>query len=245
MESLMDPSHLTQLVKLEDNYWWHIAKRRLVLRLLGQFAPAPGRLVEGGIGSGRNLVEFHKQGYDVTGFDLMPESVEHVRRRGISDVRVHDLEDPWPVDAHSLTAVVLLDVLEHLEDPVTVLKHVHNALSDGGAVVVTVPACPWLFSRWDEQLGHYRRYNIREFRRQARDSGFRVHWLNHWNCFTLPAAVAVRSWEKVFPRRTQPDFPEVSDLTNRILLTAAAAERYCMAVSRIPAGLSLVGVLRK
>ena len=68
----MDPSHLTQLVQLEDNYWWHVAKRKLVLRLLNRFAPAPGRLVEGGIGSGRNLVEFDKQGYNVTGFDLMP-----------------------------------------------------------------------------------------------------------------------------------------------------------------------------
>ncbi len=64
----MDPSHLTQLVELEDNYWWHIAKRKLVLRLLQRFAPAPGRLVEGGIGSGRNLVEFSRLGYDVTGF---------------------------------------------------------------------------------------------------------------------------------------------------------------------------------
>jgi SAM-dependent methyltransferase len=241
----MDPSHLTQLVELEDNYWWHIAKRKLVLRLLNRFAPGPGRLVEGGIGSGRNLVEFSRLGYDVTGFDLMPESVEHVRRRGIEDVRVHDLEDPWPVDTGSLKAVVLLDVLEHIENPTKVLGHVHEALSDDGAVIVTVPAYPWLFSRWDEQLGHFRRYTIREFRRQAHESGFRVQWLNHWNSFTLPAAMAVRGWEKLFPRADQPDFPQVSSVTNRLLLTAAAAERACMDVPGIPAGLSLAGVLRK
>lgn len=241
----MDPSHLTQLVELEDNYWWHVAKRRLVLRLLNRFAPAPGRLVEGGIGSGRNLVEFEQRGYDVTGFDLMAESVEHVRRRGIEDVRVHDLGHPWPVDDHSLQAVVLLDVLEHVENPVLVLQHVYRALADDGAVFITVPAYPWLFSRWDEQLGHFRRYTIREFRRQACESEFRVQWLNHWNSFTLPAAVAMRGWERMFPQRTQPDFPEVSELTNRLLLSAAAAERCCMDVSGVPAGLSLAGVLRK
>ncbi len=241
----MDPSHLTQLVQLEDNYWWHVAKRKLVLRLLNRFAPAPGRLVEGGIGSGRNLVEFDKQGYNVTGFDLMPESVEHVRQRGVEGVQVHDLEDPWPVDAHSVRAVVLLDVLEHIEHPVKVLEHVHEALSDDGSVIVTVPACPWLFNRWDEQLNHFRRYNIRAFRSQVLESGFRVQWLNHWNCFTLPVAMVIRSWEKIFPRRNPPDFPAVSELTNRLLLTAAAAERCCMDISGIPAGLSLVGVLRK
>ena len=241
----MDPGHLTQLVQLEDNYWWHVAKRELVLQLLRRFAPGPGRLVEGGIGSGRNLVEFQKQGYEVTGFDLMSESVDHVQRRGIEDVRVHDLQDAWPVEARSLRAVVLLDVLEHIEHPVKVLQHVHNALEDDGSVIVTVPACPWLFSHWDEQLHHFRRYNVREFRRQAAESGFRVQWLNHWNCFTLPAAMAVRSWEKIFPRRNEADFPAVSSLTNRLLLTAAAAERRCMEVSGIPAGLSLAGVLRK
>lgn len=241
----MDPSHLTQLVELEDNYWWHIAKRELVLRQLRRFAPAPGRLVEGGIGSGRNLVEFSKLGYDVTGFDLMPESVEHVRQRGIEDVRVHDLEDPWPVEPGSLKAVVLLDVLEHIENPVRVLEHVHEALAQDGAVIITVPAYPWLYSRWDEQLGHFRRYTIREFRRQAVESGFRVQWLNHWNSFTLPAAMAVRGWEKLRPQRNQPDFPEVSGFTNRLLLKAAAAERYCMDISGVPAGLSLAGVLKR
>lgn len=241
----MQASHLQQLVELEDSYWWHVAKRELVMRLLRRHCPPPGRLVEGGIGSGRNLLQFQEMGYEVTGFDLMPESVDHVRSRGIEDVRVHDLGNPWPVEQHSLSAVVLLDVLEHVEFPITVLQHVHDSLRDDGAVIVTVPAYPWLYSRWDEQLGHFRRYTAKEFRAHANAAGFRVQWLNHWNSFTLPAAMAVRGWEKLFPKREQPDFPEVSGFTNRALLTAAAAERWCMGRLPVPAGLSLAGVLTK
>lgn len=241
----MDATHLQQLVDLEDNYWWHVAKRQLASKLLKRFAPAPGRLVEGGIGSGRNLVAFQEAGYDVTGFDLMPESVEHVISRGIEDCRVHNLEEPWPLEPGSVNAVVLLDVLEHIEHPVKALKNIREALTDGGVLIMTVPACPWLYSRWDEQLGHFRRYTTRELRRQAGDAGFRIAWMNHWNSFTLPAAVAVRSWEKVFPKRQHPDFPEVSDLTNSALLKAAAAERWCMNALPVPAGLSLAGVLQK
>lgn len=241
----MDASHLQQLVDLEDTYWWHVAKRELASRLLAKYSPAPGRLVEGGIGSGRNLVAFQNAGYDVTGLDLMPESVEHVRSRGILDCRVHDLQQPWPMDNGSVNAIVLLDVLEHIEHPIQTLRHMHNALAPGGVVVLTVPACPWLYSRWDEQLGHFRRYTAREFRRQAAAADFRVDWLNHWNSFTLPAAVALRSWEKVFPKREHPDFPEVSSVTNSALLKAAAAERWCMSKLPVPAGLSLAGVLRK
>jgi SAM-dependent methyltransferase len=241
----MQSSHLQQLVDLEDSYWWHVAKRQLVTRLLQKHCPPPGRLVEGGIGSGRNLVEFQELGYNVTGFDLMAESVEHVRTRGVEDVHLHDLEDAWPLENGSLKAVVLLDVLEHVEFPVEVLRHVHRALADDGAVIVTVPAYPWLFSRWDVQLGHFRRYTVREFRRHANEAGFRVQWLNHWNSSTLPAAIAVRGWERAFPSREEPDFPEVSGFTNRALLSAAAAERWCIDKLPVPAGLSLAGVLRK
>ena len=241
----MDASHLQQLVDLEETYWWHVAKRELAVRLLNKYCPAPGRLVEGGIGSGRNLIEFQEMGYEVTGLDLMPESVAHVRARGIEDTHVHDLEQPWPVENNSVNAIVLLDVLEHIEHPVQALQHMHAALVDGGVVVLTVPACPWLYSRWDEQLGHFRRYTTREFRKQSAEAGFRVQWLNHWNSFTLPAAVAVRSWEKLFPKREHPDFPEVSSFTNNALINAAKAERWCMNRLPVPAGLSLAGVLRK
>lgn len=241
----MDPSHLDQLVQLEDSYWWHVAKRELVLNLLDKHLPAPGRLVEGGVGSARNLLEFQKRGYEVTGFDIMPEAVEHGRRRGIDDVQIHDLAQPWPVEDESVRAIVLLDVLEHMEDPITVLQNAKQALQSDGGVIFTVPAYPWMFSEWDKQLGHFRRYTTAEMKRQAREAGLQIEWMNRWNAFTLPAAVAVRGLEKIRPSREQPDFPEVSETVNRMLLTAAEVERWCINRFGIPAGLSLVGVLRK
>ena len=241
----MDPSHFDELVCLEDSYWWHVAKRDLVVSLLEKHCPPPGRLVEGGIGSARNLIEFRELGFDVTGYDVMPESVDHARARGLNNCRVHDLSRPWPLPADSARAVVLLDVLEHLADPVTVLKHVHAILERGGCAIVTVPAYPWLFGDWDRSLGHYRRYTSRALRADARKAGFNVEWINHWNAFTLPAAIAIRGVERLLPRERKPEFPRVRPAVNRMLLSAARAERQFLTRFRIPAGLSLAGVLKK
>ena len=41
----MDKSHLTELIELEDSYWWHIAKRRLAVGLLKKHFPPPGKVV--------------------------------------------------------------------------------------------------------------------------------------------------------------------------------------------------------
>ena len=241
----MDPSHLDELIELEDNYWWHVAKRELVTNIVTREFPAPATLVEGGIGSARNLVEFKKLGYDVVGFDLMPESVEHAKQRGLDRCEVHDLGTPWPLEENSVDVVLMLDVLEHVEFPVTVMEHIKNVLRPGGGLVFTVPCYPWLYSDWDKSLGHFRRYTQKEMRSQAASAGLNVKFMSHWNGFTLPAALAVRGYEKVFPRQRKPEFPRVSPMMNRTLLTMAKLERGWVKAIGMPAGLSLVGVLTK
>src|SRR5262249_15448843 len=150
----------------------------------------PGVLIEGGVGSSRNLLTFRELGYQVRGFDVMPEAVELARERNV-DVALHDLAQPWPVEHDSVRAVVLLDVIEHIADPVAVLTHVREVLSPGGAAIITVPAYQWLFSEWDSALGHFRRYTCDMLQAQAEEAGLKVAQLSHWNAFTLPAAIAV------------------------------------------------------
>jgi SAM-dependent methyltransferase len=202
-------------------------------------------LLEGGIGSGGNLLAFQKLGYDVAGLDILPEAVEHARQRGLSDVWQQSLEEPWPVEPQSLRAVVLLDVLEHLADPVAALRQARESLRDDGAIVFTVPAYEWLYGTWDKTLGHYRRYTTRELRRQAREAQLQVAWVSHWNAFTLPAAVVVRGWSRLFPREAPAEFPRVSPAMNGALKMAAAVERRWLTKVNVPAGLSLVGVLTR
>lgn len=241
----MQASHLDELIELEDNYWWHVAKRRLVVELLGRHFPAPGRLVEGGVGSARNLSEFRELGYEVSGLDIMPEAVEHARSRGLDDVRHHDLGEPWPFPPSSVRVVVLLDVLEHLADPVAVLGHIRTILEPGGGVIVTVPAYKWLYGDWDRSLGHFRRYTAAELREHATAAGLRVERLAHWNSFTTPAAMAVRSWQRLRPAGRAPEFPRVSPWTNRLLLSLAGVERQWLRRWPTPFGLSLFGVLSR
>ncbi len=240
----MQVEHLEELKELEESYWWHVAKRDLAVYLLQKYFPAPGKLVEGGIGSARNLITFQEMGYEVSGFDVMPESIETAQSRGLS-AQLHDLALPWPVENESLRAVVLLDVIEHIEDPVAVLQNVSNALAPGGGAIVTVPAYQWMFSDWDKALGHYRRYTMKMLRAQAEEAGLKVTSLTHWNAFTLPAAMAVRSCEKIFPKGRSAEFPRVSKFTNQMLLNCAAAERWMMNRIPVPCGLSVVGVLSK
>jgi SAM-dependent methyltransferase len=239
----MVPKHLEELIRVEEGYWWHVAKRALVVELLGRYFPPPARLVEGGIGGGGNLLALHDLGYQVAGFDLMPEAVEHCRQLRQLDVRQHNLQEPWPLEPAAADVVLMLDVLEHTEDPVQVLRNAAQVLRPGGGIIVTVPAYPWLKGPWDEMLGHHRRYTGRMLRQQAEEAGVRVAWLSHWNAFALPAAVVLRIAEKLLARKRGSAFPPVSPRVNALLTSCARVERGWLRRIRLPVGLSLVGVL--
>jgi SAM-dependent methyltransferase len=241
----MESAHLTELIELEGNYWWHVAKRKIATGLLRSYVPSPARIVEGGIGAAGNLLTWKKAGYQVSGLDIMEDSIAHAKELGIEDVHKHDLHEPWPVEENSVSGIVLLDVLEHLADPAEALRQAARTLTENGKIIFTVPAYPFLFSDWDERLGHFRRYTPDMLREHVTNADLNVEKLRYWNSFTFPAAIAIRSVRKLFPSKKGTEFPRVSNLANKALIKAAEIETKAAQAISIPFGLSLVGVIGK
>lgn len=241
----MHIDHLEALFKVEKNYWWHIAKRDLIIKLLLKNFPPPATLIEGGIGGGYNLLAFKKLGYQTTGFDIIPESVDYCRNAGLSDTAVHDITKPWPVKNNSINVVILLDVLEHIEEPTTVLINAEKTLDKQGGIIFTVPAYTWLMGPWDKMLGHHRRYNMKDIKHQVQKAGLKIDRLSFWNSFSLPLALLLRVSQRMFNLSVKPEFPSVSQWTNSLLINCARIERLWLNHKNIPAGLSLFGVLKK
>jgi len=134
----MDPAHLQELSKLEDNYWWHVAKRSLAFGLIDRYAQPNDLIVEAGVGAAGNLKYLQDKGFRVHGLDLMPEAIEHCYRRGIQAATRHDLCEQWPFPSASAKIVLLLDVLEHLPQPVKALQHAADILDSRGRIILTV-----------------------------------------------------------------------------------------------------------
>jgi cyclopropane fatty-acyl-phospholipid synthase-like methyltransferase len=62
-------------------------------------------------------------------------------------------------------SIVYIDVLEHIEDDRTEVRHAAAHLREGGTLTVLAPAHQWLFTPFDDAIGHYRRYDRRELAR--------------------------------------------------------------------------------
>ena len=241
----MEAAHLKELMTLESSYWWHVAKRQLATSLLLSHTPPVASIVEGGIGAGGNLLHWKSLGYDVQGLDIMDESVDYARQRGLNRVFQHDLHDRWPMEERSANAIVLLDVLEHLRDPVLALRQAAQVLDQDGRIIFTVPAHPWLYSEWDERLGHYRRYTPQSLRGHVEQAGLRLIQMRPWNTISLPIAMMLRTYRRMFPRHAGAEFPRIGRLANRCLVQIQEWERRVALRWNPPFGLSIVGVIAK
>ena len=54
--------------------------------------------------------------------------------------------------------ILYSNVLEHIEDDNNELIRAASMLKQGGALLIYVPALPFLYSSFDKAIGHYRRY---------------------------------------------------------------------------------------
>ena len=67
--------------------------------------------------------------------------------------------------------VFAFEVLEHQEDDRACLSGWVGAVSEGGHLMLSVPADPARFGAWDEQVGHFRRYSADGLRHLMNDAG--------------------------------------------------------------------------
>jgi 2-polyprenyl-3-methyl-5-hydroxy-6-metoxy-1,4-benzoquinol methylase len=110
---------------------------RRLLDLLGSHVPR-GRLLEVGCGHGLLLDEARRRDYEVDGLELSISAAGYARETLGLPVREMTLEDQ-ALDGERYDAVLLVDVLEHLDDPVRTLNRAGELLAPGGALLVVTP----------------------------------------------------------------------------------------------------------
>jgi 2-polyprenyl-3-methyl-5-hydroxy-6-metoxy-1,4-benzoquinol methylase len=97
----------------------------------------PPRYLDVGCSTGFVVEAARDAGWEAAGTDLNPSAIEFGRGRGL-DLRAVALEDAG-IAPGTLDAVSLFDVLEHLIDPVPVLRACTRLLAPGGIIFLYVP----------------------------------------------------------------------------------------------------------
>jgi len=144
------------------------------------------RVLEVGCGDGlftRHLLDREK----VVSIDVSQVYVQSVLRQfksnGNHSAFVQDVLDPsfLRLKSHQFDTLVCLNVLEHLEDDLKALRHMRQVLTEGGRVILQVPALPILYGEMDKADRHFRRYTRKELETKLRGAGFMVEQTRFFN----------------------------------------------------------------
>ena len=116
---------------------WEGGKVRLYRELVGE---GPRRLLDVGCGNGRFLSllrDFGPPEWQLVGVEFDAAAVAQCRALGFEAHagRVEDL----PASDGSFDAVIMLQLIEHVEDPVAIARSVHRLLRPGGVFIIETP----------------------------------------------------------------------------------------------------------
>lgn len=239
----MDSDYGRHYRELFERHWWWRARERVILDVLRAHRPASGWHAVLDVGCGDGL--FFDTLAKLDGVSVV-EGVEPARELvtagGPNASRIHIApfdERFRPGRRYSL--ILMLDVLEHLPDPVAALSHVRTLLEPDGVLLATVPAFKLLWTRHDDLNHHFTRYTEKSFRSVASAAGMRVKATRYFFHWLAAAKVATRLKEALLSGT--PDVPAVPPApVNRALYALSRAEERLVGAARIPFGSSLLAV---
>ncbi|MCS7045897.1 MAG: class I SAM-dependent methyltransferase [Gemmataceae bacterium] len=138
--------HQSRVAAAERSWWRPIwpgrATGRRWLRLQGE-----GRLLDFGCGGGAYLLRMRRQGWRVAGIDTSAEVVERLRTTFGLSVLHGSLPHP-ELPEESFDVVTMWHSLEHVHEPLTVLRGAYRVLTPQGRLIVAVPNMDSAAFRW-------------------------------------------------------------------------------------------------
>ena len=154
----MEATFYQTVYEIEKIHWWCVARQRIVEDVIQRrLRLAPGaRVLDVGCGSGA-VLEALSERFEAYGTDTSQLAIDLSRQRGLTNAFCCTLAT-FPRAELRFDLTTLLDVIEHVDDDLAVLREAHHYLKPGGWALVTVPAYQFLWGPHDVVNHHKRRW---------------------------------------------------------------------------------------
>jgi hypothetical protein len=214
---------------------WETARVRAIQQIIAGLGLESPSVLDVGAGDGYLLRALH------AGLRFRRAVAQDIH---FTDSLIQELSQPGlefvrelPDASYRPELILLLDVLEHLEDPFVLLAQLgRERLADGGRIVITVPAFQPLYTEHDRALKHFRRYSRSQAAELARAAGLRVIDSGYlFSSLLLPRAASALKERLLAPRSEQQHGVggwRASEIVTRVIHGALVLDnQVCLAAS--------------
>ena len=243
-----DPTHFSELARLEAGNFWFRARNRLIVWALDRYFPDARSMLEVGCGTGYVLagVAQARPTLRLTGSEVATKGLAFAAKR-VPFVELIQMDARHIPFREEFDVAGAFDVIEHIEDDRAVLEELRATLAPGSGLVLTVPQHPALWSEFDVRAGHVRRYRRPELHAKLTAAGLEVVRMTSFVSVLLPFMFLSRLTRRVPDAQYDPLAElRIAPWLNRALEAALAAERALIRAGvSFPAGGSLLAIGRR
>ena len=243
----MDQNFYKTYFEVEKDHWWFRVRRNIILSLIKEYKiQKTAKIFDFGCGSGYTVGYLQKLGFDVSGADISAEAIEFGRSQGVDGLEVaQNSQIKAPEGGFGL--ILALDVIEHIDDDLGVIRALERALKPGGMAIITVPAYQWLWGVQDEVAHHYRRYTAGSLTAVLRrGTNFKILKKTYFNTFLFLPIIIVRMLSKLLKlKERESDFDINNRFLNGLFYLVFNLETYFLKFLNFPFGVSILMVLKK
>jgi SAM-dependent methyltransferase len=183
----------------EDHIWfrWRLRETLKAFKEYGIDTSKKLHLLEVGTGGSHLRKQLEDAtGWTIDGCDLNRTALEQGKScRG--QALLYNILDEHPDYMNRYDGVVMFDVIEHIKDYDSFISASLKHVKPGGLVLVNVPALQICYSKYDEAIGHYRRYNSKSLSQVFTKQKIVDPMTYYWG-LTLVPVLFVRKWMMMF-----------------------------------------------
>lgn len=164
---------------VEESSFWFRHRNSCIACVVEAYPPEDhGTIFDVGGGNGFVSLGLAKAGFDVAIVEPGRIGAANAKRSGLKNVICATIHSAR-FNPHSLPAVGLFDVIEHMEDDLSFLKSMRDLVKKGGFLYLTVPTYSFLWSQEDVLAGHFKRYTKRTISEVLKFAGFELRFASY------------------------------------------------------------------
>jgi SAM-dependent methyltransferase len=200
-----------------------------------------GKTLEIGAGTG-NLTKYFTDKKPLYVTETDQEFVKLLKKKFITekDVFIERLDitkKPPKKFVTFFSTIFAVNVLEHIENDVLALKNIKQMLQKNGKLLLLVPAKKRAYTKLDQELGHYRRYEKKELIDKLEHAGYEIEKIYFFNFVGL-LSWAIRDKVKKNDINLKPYHIKIFDSIVPVLRTLES-------MIKVPLGISLIVIAKK
>jgi 2-polyprenyl-3-methyl-5-hydroxy-6-metoxy-1,4-benzoquinol methylase len=235
-------SHFDDVKKIEETYWWHVGRlywaKQFIIRWMEDNAfTEPIHYADLGCGTGGFGIAIQNQ-FAIDDTTLIDKDLSALKTWNSSDnilPLTKNLEADFSL-YQKPNLISCMDVIEHIHNDDLFLQRIYSVLDNEGILILSTAAHPFLYSKWDEKLGHYRRYTKSGLVKKLAAAGFQVKRVSYGWSFLFPLV----PYRWLFSKRQEAlHYPKVPNWLNQTLIQLSKWESRLSSWLSLPFGTSI------